>query len=135
MAERALRTEESDPQRLFQREAAAHHLAIDRFEAAVRQRPAVEVPHPFEDAFSPGPGHKSAPLRLLDLPICTTIRRRHGSVHLPVELVDLPPQGFQRGIAIGVFGHDGFSSRGGGQGQIGRLHYFKSPLSPNRETR
>ena len=37
--------EEADPQRLFQRERPAHQLAIDRLQAAVRQRPVVEPAH------------------------------------------------------------------------------------------
>ncbi len=45
------RPEKADPQRLFQRERAAHQFAIDRLQAAVRQRPMVQPSDLFQHHF------------------------------------------------------------------------------------
>ena len=51
MGEGALGAEESDAQRLLQRERSAHQLAIDRLQTAIRQRALVELANLLEDLF------------------------------------------------------------------------------------
>ena len=68
MAERAFRPQKSDPQRLFQREAAAHHFAINRLERPIGKRPLVQTPHALHDRLFAVGRINLRSLRLLELP-------------------------------------------------------------------